>query len=175
MKVYDVMEIASQMRPGNDFDTELVERWIAEVDASIQIEVAKKQPHEIRKIKPDLWESNKEYKKGERASLTDGGKILVYRAKDDVKSEFRPSEAGGADKWEEDAYDTYVSHPHDKLYYLYVICMMDFANREFDKYANDVKVYSEALNEFAKYWQRNYRYSWEDGKDEYETEVRPPR
>ena len=51
--------------------------------------------------------------------------------------------------------------------------MMDYANREYDKYANDKALYDEALNEFAKWWQRKYRYSWEEGIDEYELEIRP--
>jgi hypothetical protein len=70
-------------------------------------------------------------------------------------------------EWKEVKIETYVGAPHDRIYYLYLIAMMDYANEEYDKYANDYAVYNEALDEFAKWWQRNYRYSYSEGKDEY--------
>lgn len=170
MRVYDIIEMAESIRPGNTYDTDIIERWINELDSMIQIEVCKKSPSQVRNLKPDAWVSNRQYIKGDRVSVTDGGKIIVYVANKDHKSEIRPSES---DNWTKGDYDTYVGHPHDRLYYLYVICMMDYANREYDKYANDKALYDEALNEFAKWWQRKYRYSWEEGIDEYELEIRP--
>ena len=170
MKVYDVIEIASQMRPGNTYDTEIIEQWISELDAMIQIEIVGKNHSEIRKMKPLGWEKNKAYIKGDRVSVMDGGKVTVYVAKEDVTSEFSPQIDS---RWSVDEYDTYVAFPHDRLYYLYVICMMDYANKEYDKYANDKALYDEALSEFAKWWQRKYRYTRKEGVDEYEAEVRP--
>ena len=78
MKVYDVINMASEMRPGNTYDNQIIEQWISELDAMIQIEIVGKKPSEIRKIKPEAWVANKKYKKGDRVSLTDGGKWSEY-------------------------------------------------------------------------------------------------
>ena len=170
MKVYDVINMASEMRPGNTYDNQIIEQWISELDAMIQIEIVGKNPSEIRKIKPEAWVANKKYKKGDRVSLTDGGKVIVFVATEDIVSETNPQSDS---KWIRGDYDTYVVHPHDRLYYLYVICMMDYSNKEYDKYVNDKALYNEALEDFAKWWQRKYRYTRKEGVDEYELEVRP--
>ena len=64
MLVKEIINIANKMRPGNDFDSEIVERWIDECDASIQLNIALKKPDEIIRLRPSLWESDKNYKKG---------------------------------------------------------------------------------------------------------------
>ena len=170
MKVYEIIDIASQMRPGNTYDNEIIEQWISELDAMIQIEIVGKKPSEIRKLRPDAWKKNKSYKTGDRISINDGGNVVVFVASENIKSEINPQSDS---RWVCSDYDTYVVHPHDRLYYLYVICMMDYANREYDKYVNDKALYNDALSDFAKWWQRKYRYTRKEGVDEYEIEVRP--
>ena len=168
MLVKDIIKTASQMRPGIDFDTELVERWVDECDTSIQINVALKTPKEIIKLRPEKWEKGKSYSKGERVGVIISGEFNVFVAINDTDSNTTPQD--DVDNWRQVPYETYVKHPHDKLYYLYVIAMMDFANHEYEKYANDTMVFNEALDDFAKYWQRKYRYSHKEGYDAYYTD-----
>lgn len=169
MLVKDIIKIASEMRPGNDFDTEIVERWIDECDASIQLEIALKKPDEVIRLRPTVWESDKEYKKGTRVGVIVSGEYNVFVAKKDIISRILPQDDG--DNWVNVPYETYVTHPHDKLYYLYVIAMMDYANHEYDKYNNDMAVYNASYDEFAKYWQRKYRYKCKEGYDAYRSDV----
>lgn len=153
------------MRPGNDFENEIVERWIDECDASIQLEVALKKPGEVIRLRPPLWEKGTEYKNGTRIGVNISGEYHIFVAQNDVESQITPQD--DAESWKEVPYETYVTFPHDKLYYLYVIAMMDLANHEYDKYKNDMQVYNAAYNEFAKWWQRNYRYTHKEGYDAY--------
>ena len=156
MLVKEIIKIASDMRPGNNFDSETVERWIDEVDAVLQLEVELKKPSEVIRMRPPLWERGKKYFKGERVGVKLSGEWRVFVAGDDVESEISPHE--DAENWTEVPYETYVGFPHDRLYYLYVIAMMDYATLEYDKYVNDVAVYNAARDEFAKWWQRTYGY-----------------
>jgi hypothetical protein len=166
--VKDVIKIAKEMRPGNDYDNEIIERWIDECDSDIQLNIALKKQNEIIRLRPELWERNKKYKKGTRVGVIISGDYNVFVAKNDVTSQVLPQD--DADNWENVPYETYVTHPHDKLYYLYVIAMMDFANHEYDKYANDMEVYNAAYDDFAKWWQRKYRYNFREGYDAYKAE-----
>lgn len=168
MLVKDIIKTANEMRPGNDFDNEIVERWIDECDANIQIEVICKKPHEVVRLRPLHWESGKEYKKGDRVGVKMSGEWNVFVAKNDTASDISPQ--NDADNWENVPYETYVTFPYDRLYYLYVIAMMDFANHEYDKYANDIAVYNSAFDDFAKWWQRTYGYTAGEGYDEYKSD-----
>lgn len=170
MKVYDIINTVKQMRPGSNFDTALMEKWISECDASIQIEVCRKNPKEIRLIRARDWETGKTYPVGEMVSYRESGEWHQYISKKEFESNIAPN--ADPDNWTEIAYDTYVSHPHDRLYVYYVIAMMDYANMEYDNYANDRAMYEAALDEFAKWWQREYSYTWKKGVDQYEIDVR---
>lgn len=172
MNVYEIIETANQMRPGNNYSDELVERWIAECDASIQIEVCRKKPNTIRRIRADEWKSKVLYLKGQKASIQYDGKWHQFEAVKDVSGETYPHE--DSENWMEIPYDTYLVHPHDRLYVLYVIAMMDYANMEYDNYANDRVLYESAVDEFARWWQRTYSYGYVEGVDEYEADVRHP-
>ncbi len=157
------------MRPGNDFDSEIVERWIDECDASIQLNIALKKPDEVIRLRPPLWESDKNYKKGTRVGVKLSGEWNVFVALNDVTSSVSPQK--DETNWKRVPYETYVGFPHDKLYYLYIIAMMDLANHEYNKYANDMEVYNAAYDEFAKWWQRNCRYKHKEGYDVYKSET----
>lgn len=168
MLVKYVIKIAREMRPGNDYDNEIIEQWIDECDTSIQLEITLKKPSEVIRLRPPLFEKGREYKKGTRTGVIISGEYNVFVAKEDVTSQVLPQD--DTDNWDNVPYETYVTHPHDRLYYLYVIAMMDFANHEYDKYANDMEVYNAAYDEFAKWWQRKYRYNFKEGHDAYKLE-----
>ena len=167
MLIKDIIKIAAQMRQGNNFDNEVVERWIDECDASIQLEVAMKKPHEIVRLSPPKWESGKTYESGQRVSVRLSGDLHIFKAKKSVISEIEPDK--DTEHWEEIPCETYVAFPHDRLYYLYVIAMMDFANQEYDKYANDITMYNSSLEEFAKWYQRTYGCNDNEGYNEYKS------
>lgn len=165
MIIRNIIDIANVMRPGNGFDNDLIERWIAECDASIQIEVALKKPWEVTRTRPPDWQRGKVYSAGDRVTKTDGGVVHVYEAITDAAPDAVPGEA---DVWKEVDYATFVGFPHDRLYYLYVIAMMSYAHGEYDKYDNDMKLYNAAYEEFSKWWQRVYRNEHREGDDKYE-------
>ena len=50
-----------------------------------------------------------------------------------------------------------VKPPHDKLYCAYVVAQIDFANGEYDKYANSAEMANSHLAEFTRWFSRNYR------------------
>ena len=170
MKVYDIIEEAKTLRAGHDWDSEIVEKWIDRVDAEIQIEVALKKPCNIRKCIPDAFEKDKMYTYGDRVHLVISGKKHVYVALCNT-SGCEPNEY--PQYWKEVPYETYVGHPHDKLYVSYIIAMMDYANRDFNKYTSDYAIYNADVEEFAKWWQRKYRYNFVEGSDPYEFDIRP--
>lgn len=60
--------------------------------------------------------------------------------------------------WEEDQ-DTelLVAFPHDKLYRAYLTAMIDFANGEYDKYANTMQMFNSFLDEFTAWFALRYR------------------
>ena len=162
MELKKVIDIAEELRPGNNWRSEVVEEWIRELDAEIQLEVCLKPIDKVIPIIPDKWKYGKKYSEGQRAAVRDGDEWKVYRARVDTLSEPNTDQT-----WEEFPAETYVGAPHDKLYYLYIIAMMDYVNEEYDKYANDYAVYNAALDEFAKWWQRQYRYKNTEEYDEY--------
>ena len=48
-----------------------------------------------------------------------------------------------------------MPYPHDNMYYLYLMAMIDNANEETELYANDMTVAQEAMNESRAWWWRN--------------------
>lgn len=49
-----------------------------------------------------------------------------------------------------------VSPPHDKLYYAYLMAMIDLANGEYSKYNNSVLVANDFLHEWAAWYSRTH-------------------
>lgn len=45
-----------------------------------------------------------------------------------------------------------VPPPHDKLYYLYLCAMIDFANGEADRYQNSMAMFNAALDEYTVWY-----------------------
>ncbi len=46
--------------------------------------------------------------------------------------------------------------PYDNLYVLYLMAMIDFANREYGNYQNSMTMFNTAYGEFAAQWQRTH-------------------
>lgn len=53
--------------------------------------------------------------------------------------------------------DLLIKPPHDKLYALYLCAMIDFANGEYDKYANTMQLYNEFLEEYIGWYTLHFR------------------
>lgn len=171
MELQKAIEIAEELRPGNQWRSEVVEQWLSEVDAEIQLEVCHKPIDKVIPLIPGKWEIGNKYGIGDRVAIRDDDRWKAYESRVDNNL----SEPNTNQEWREVPIETYVCSPHDKLYYLYIIAMMDFANEEYDKYANDYAVYNAALEEFAKWWQRRYRYNNKGEYDEYYISRNPKR
>lgn len=50
-----------------------------------------------------------------------------------------------------------VKPPHDKLYWVYLAAMIDFANGEYNKYQNTMQMFNNSFNEFMGWYARTYR------------------
>lgn len=68
---------------------------------------------------------------------------------------------------DEDA-ELLVKAPHDKLYLSYLTAMIDFANGEYDKYDNSMQMFNSHVQEFVRWFTRNYHPADSDpwGRDE---------
>lgn len=49
-----------------------------------------------------------------------------------------------------------VDAPHDKLYRPYLMAQIDFANADYDKYANDMALFNAYYGEFVRWFSRTY-------------------
>lgn len=60
--------------------------------------------------------------------------------------------------WNDDATETLlVRPPHSKLYGEYICARIDYANGEYDKYANSMQMFNEFWSEFMRWYAQNYR------------------
>lgn len=50
-----------------------------------------------------------------------------------------------------------VAPPHDKLYWTYLTAMIDFANGEYNKYANTMEMYKAFMGEYMRWYAQNFR------------------
>lgn len=50
-----------------------------------------------------------------------------------------------------------VKPPHDKLYWAYLISMIDFANGEYNKYQNSMEMFNTYMGEYMRWYARTYR------------------
>ncbi|MGM9567973.1 MAG: hypothetical protein ACI3W6_07335 [Clostridia bacterium] len=50
-----------------------------------------------------------------------------------------------------------VSAPHQKIYYTYVMAMIDFANGEYNKYQNSMALFNSFFDCFTRWYAQNYR------------------
>ena len=60
------------------------------------------------------------------------------------------------DPFPEDA-ELWMPFPHDNVYVLYLVAMIDYYNQETNLYANDYQMYNAALDEAKAWWNRNNR------------------
>ncbi len=49
-----------------------------------------------------------------------------------------------------------VPFPYDDVYALYVLCMIDFHNREWNSYNNSLTMFSERLEAYKRYYIQRY-------------------
>ena len=50
-----------------------------------------------------------------------------------------------------------VTAPHDKLYYVYLMAMIDFVNGEYDRYTNSMNLANSHITEWAAWYNRTHR------------------
>ena len=50
-----------------------------------------------------------------------------------------------------------VPAPHSKLYYTYLTAMIDYANGEYNKYANTMQLFNNFMSEYIQWYSRTYR------------------
>ena len=50
-----------------------------------------------------------------------------------------------------------VTAPHDKLYYVYLMAMIDFVNGEYDRYTNSMNLANAHITEWASWYNRTHR------------------
>lgn len=50
-----------------------------------------------------------------------------------------------------------VTAPHDKLYYVYLMAMIDFVNGEYDRYTNSMNLANAYITEWAAWYNRTHR------------------
>lgn len=60
-------------------------------------------------------------------------------------------------RWPEDSGATLLAKPpHDKIYWVYLSAMVDFANGEYDKYANTMQMFNQFFGEYMRWYARTY-------------------
>lgn len=59
--------------------------------------------------------------------------------------------------WPENAAATLLAKPpHDKIYWVYLSAMVDFANGEYDKYTNTMQMFNQFFGEYMRWYARTY-------------------
>ena len=59
--------------------------------------------------------------------------------------------------WPENAAATLLAKPpHDKIYWVYMSAMVDFANGEYDKYQNTMQMFNQFFGEYMRWYARTY-------------------
>ena len=59
--------------------------------------------------------------------------------------------------WPKDAAVTLLAKPpHDKIYWVYLSAMVDFANGEYDKYQNTMQMFNQFFGEYMRWYARTY-------------------
>ncbi len=59
--------------------------------------------------------------------------------------------------WPEDDATLLMPFPHDEVYVLYLVAMLDLYQQETALYANDMQVFNQAMDEARGWWIRNHR------------------
>lgn len=68
--------------------------------------------------------------------------------------------------WPKDAAVTLLAKPpHDKIYWVYLSAMVDFANGEYDKYQNTMQMFNQFFGEYMRWYARTYNPA--DGEAEF--------
>lgn len=62
----------------------------------------------------------------------------------------------GFDALTPDTTELIAPNPYDRLYLYYLMMQVDLHNQELDKYNNSVRLFNEAFNAFAAFWNREY-------------------
>ncbi len=59
--------------------------------------------------------------------------------------------------WPEEDAELLMPFPHDDVYVLYLVAMIDYYNQESALYANDMQVFNTAMNDARSWWRRHHR------------------
>ncbi len=59
--------------------------------------------------------------------------------------------------WPEEDAKLLMSYPHEDVYPLYLVAMIDYYNQESALYENDLAVYNSAMSAARAWWRRNHR------------------
>ncbi|NCB34613.1 MAG: hypothetical protein EOM58_01065 [Clostridia bacterium] len=62
-----------------------------------------------------------------------------------------------ANSWPETDAELLMPAPHDDIYPLYLVAMIDYYNQESTLYANDMQVFNSAMNNARAWWRRHHR------------------
>ena len=73
--------------------------------------------------------------------------LVLHRAQKDVVEYALPRDA---------SVELLVPKPFDKVYWMYLCAMVDFANGEYSKYQNSMEMANDAYAEYAKWYMRNF-------------------
>ena len=83
MELQKAIEIAEELRPGNQWRSAVVEQWLSEVDAEIQLEVCHKPIDKVISLIPDRWEIGNKYGIGDRVAVRDEDRWKAYESRVD--------------------------------------------------------------------------------------------
>ena len=59
--------------------------------------------------------------------------------------------------WPETDAELLMPAPHDDIYPLYLVAMIDYYNQESTLYANDLQVFNSAMNNARAWWRRTHK------------------
>lgn len=62
-----------------------------------------------------------------------------------------------ANTWPETDADLLMPAPHDDVYPMYLVAMIDYYNQESGMYANDMQVFNTAMSSARAWWRRNHK------------------
>lgn len=155
MTVKECIDYVDAIKP-NAFTNEEKTEWLNEVEGKVQLEVYLWAINQVMKY--DYYEpfsAAATYAVGDKAEK--GG--TVYSCTTAITT---PA-AWDATKWEATTLrddknkEMLVRPPHDKLYRSYLTAKIDFANGEYDKYANTAMMFNSDFGEFMRWFALTYR------------------
>ncbi|MEA4920628.1 MAG: hypothetical protein VB078_06900 [Clostridiaceae bacterium] len=59
--------------------------------------------------------------------------------------------------WPQTDSELLMPAPHDGIYVLYLVAMIDYYNQESNLYMNDMQIFNAAMNEARAWWRRTHK------------------